>query len=106
MRFCFLSQICSHHLNMLHVWIKKFPSGGGGRPDNILLVINILRRECTDLPREAIGPRGSNCFQLLLEWSRDQETNSHLGFFWGGGSGPPVTPLDPTICLYGCLVGL
>ena len=45
-----------------------------------------------DLPREAFGSEGSNCFSLVVYTRISQETYSHLLFI--KGSGPFVPTLD------------
>ena len=36
--------------------------GGGGGPEKLFSIINVFHRRLYDLPREAIEPKGSNCF--------------------------------------------
>ena len=36
-----------------------------------------------DLPQEAIGPEGSNCFSRVVHTRNYNETYSHMIFPWG-----------------------
>ena len=57
--------------------VQKITSGGGGS-EKFFLVINELSRAVYDLPRETVGPAGSNCFSRVVRTSNSKETYSHL----------------------------
>ena len=67
--------------------IQKIPSGDGmGSYKLFFLVINVFHRGLTDLPREAIRPKGSKCFSrgFLPAFLRKHITTC---VFPGGGGG-------------------
>ena len=53
---------------------------------------------CRDLPREAIGPKGSNCFSRGVHTSISKKTYSNLCFSrWVGLDPCPPPPLDQSM---------
>ena len=84
----------------IHGRIQKLTSWGWGLGNNVLLYISLVI-VVFHLPREEIGPKGSNCFSRGIRTRNSKETNIATCDFAGGRGSkslpPSPPPMDPSM---------